>query len=46
MLLIIVVITAVAVIMIGSRVQLTGRANPANLGCMSEQWLAEYARRT
>ena len=42
MLLIIVALIASGAIVIGSRVRIQGRANGAQLGWMSQQWLADY----
>jgi hypothetical protein len=42
MLLIIVVLIALTAIVISSRVRVPGGVNPAQLGWMSQQWLAEY----
>jgi hypothetical protein len=46
MLLTIVVLVALTAVVISSRVRLPQRADASNLGWMSEQWLAEYARRS
>jgi hypothetical protein len=40
--LIIVLLIAATAIVIGSRLRVPGGVNPANLGWMSAQWLAEY----
>jgi len=42
MLLAILVLIAAAAVAIGSRLRVPGGVNPAKLGWMSEQWLAEY----
>jgi hypothetical protein len=43
LLVIVVLITVVAfVLVISSTLRVPGGVNPANLGWMSEQWLAEY----
>ena len=42
MLLIIVLLIALTAVVIGSRVRLPGGGNPAKLGWMSQQWLADY----
>jgi len=39
---IIVLIIAAAALVIGSRLRVPGGVNPAHLGWMSAQWLAEY----
>ena len=40
--LIIVLVIAGAALVIGSRLRISGGVNPARLGWMSAQWLAEY----
>jgi hypothetical protein len=40
--LIIVFVIAVTALMLASRLQVPGGVNPAHLGWMSAQWLAEY----
>ena len=40
--LLIVVLSALAAIVVGSRVRIPTRANTAKLGWMSQQWLTEY----
>lgn len=42
MLLLILVLIALTAVMIGSRLRVPGGVNPAKLGWMSDQWLAEY----
>ena len=42
--LIIVLFIAGAALLIGSRLRVPGGVNPAHLGWMSAQWLAEYPR--
>jgi hypothetical protein len=42
MFLIIVLLLAVTAVVISSRVRVPGGVNPAQLGWMSQQWLAEY----
>ena len=42
MLLIVVALIMVTAVVVGSRLRVPGRVNPAKLGWMSDQWLAEY----